>query len=367
MEADRAWHWFHALQGVSLQEKEALLSRLHSPMEIYRESEKAWNLMEFQDDKVKARIIEAVLSKEQRERSKKSYESLLENNIRLISRDSAEYPKKLREIFRPPFVLYLYGSLPKPELPALAVIGARQCSVYGEEIAAQLSKACAAAGIQIISGMARGIDASAQRAAISEEGGAYAVLGSGVDVCYPREQKGLYELLKRQGGVLSEEVPGTPPLSFHFPKRNRIISGLSDAILVVEARKKSGSLITVEYALEQGKDIFAVPGRIYDTLSEGTNQLIKEGAYPVCEPEDILQIMLRKMPVSFCQNKKNQNFVLETKEKIVYANLSLQPKHIHQLSEETDIPLPELSCLLLEMEMKQYIKQTTKNFYIYRL
>ena len=288
--------------------------------------------------------------------------------ISMVCPKSEEYPERLKSIFLPPLMLYYYGSLPKEDTPSLAVIGARNCSVYGEEIAASFSKQLASAGIQIVSGMARGIDAAAGRAAINEQGSAYAVLGSGVDVCYPRENKLLYSCLKERGGVISEELPGTAPLSWNFPKRNRTISGLSDAVFVVEARENSGSLITVSYALEQGKEIYAVPGRIYEKLTEGTNRLIQEGAYLVREPEDILQGFSEKFANFFGSNKsKNKSFekkLLASREKIVYACLSLRPKHIEELQTETEMDLPELTSLLFDMEMKHYIKQPLKNYFI---
>jgi len=216
--------------------------------------------------------------------------------------------------------------------------------------------------------MARGIDAAAGRGAIKEKGSAYAVLGSGVDVCYPRENKLLYTCLKERGGVISEELPGTAPVSWNFPKRNRIISGLSDAVFVVEARENSGSLITVSYALEQGKEIYAVPGSIYEKLTEGTNRLIQEGAYLVREPEDILHGFTDKYAMFFSnniyKNKNSEKILLASREKIVYACLSLRPKHIEELQEETGMELPELTGLLFDMEMKHYIKQPLKNYFI---
>ena len=188
---------------------------------------------------------------------------------------------------------------------------------------------------------------------------------------HPRENKLLYEELCIKGGVISEELPNTQPIGKNFPKRNRLISGLSDAIFVVEARQKSGSLITVSYALEQGKDIYAIPGRIYERLAEGTNQLIQDGAYLVKEPEDILrefrsnfQCSDKKMENKKTILEKNKNLLLETKEKIVYACLGLQLKHIEQIYVETGISMSELTSLLFDMEMKHYIKQPLKNYYI---
>ena len=376
LEREEYWHWYHSLTGISQKEKEELLKVCPDVKEWYLAGEKkeAQELFgplceESEQQRNRRKQIVSVLEDNNlRNTAQKSYENAKNKGIKMACRDSEEFPERLRHIFLPPFILYYYGELPKDTAPALAVIGARNCSVYGKEIAAGFSGRLSAAGIQIISGMARGIDGAAQRTAINEVGRAYAVLGSGVDVCYPRENKLLYNKLQEQGGVISEEVPGTEPASWNFPKRNRIISGLSDAILVVEARENSGSLITVSYALEQGKDVYAVPGSIYEKLTEGTNRLIQEGAYLVREPEDILQGFLEKYAGYFGKNKEaNQNFdkiLLASQEKIVYACLSLRPKHIEELIEETGISLPELTNLLFDMEMKHYIKQPLKNYFI---
>jgi len=376
LEREEYWHWFHGLTGISQKEKEELLLLCPSVESWYEASDRkqAEELLGPVCEETKMQknrreqIISALEAPEKKKEMRRSYEMTKNRGISMVCRESENYPERLRHIFLPPLLLYYYGELPKEEKPTLAVIGARNCSVYGEEIARGFSGQLAMAGIQIVSGMARGIDSAAGRAAINEQGCAYAVLGSGVDICYPRENKLLYSCLQERGGVISEELPGTPPTSWNFPKRNRIISGLSDAVFVVEARENSGSLITVSYALEQGKEIFAVPGRIYEKLSEGTNRLIQEGAYLVREPEDILQGFTEKFGGLFSkkteENKNFEKILLASKEKIVYACLSLRPKHIEELQEETEIPLPELSSLLFDMEVKHYIKQPVKNYFI---
>ncbi|MBP3611389.1 MAG: DNA-processing protein DprA [Lachnospiraceae bacterium] len=372
---ERCWHWFHGLQGISQKEKEELLLQCPDVAVWYEESRKSRVKDCWKEGMVPAsrtEHLQSVLQSDaQRETLLKSYEKLKKEGIRIVTREDEDYPEGLRTVFQPPFLLYYYGRLPEEQAPSLAVIGARNCSVYGEEIASGFSLRLSAAGIQIVSGMARGIDAAAQRAAINAVGSAYAVLGSGVDVCYPRENKKLYEALKERGGVISEEVPGTPPVSWNFPKRNRIISGLSDAVFVVEARENSGSLITVSYALEQGKEIYAVPGRIYERLAEGTNRLLQEGAYLVREPEDILRGFGEKYGLFLSEQedkkkifKRNWNLLLASREKIVYACLSLRPKHIEELQEETGMDIPELTSLLFDMEQKHYIKQPLKNYFI---
>lgn len=188
------------------------------------------------------------------------------NSIQWIQQEDIEYPEKLRPYKGMPKTLYVLGGLPDPSRPSVAVVGARRSTSYGDNIARQFSAELAANGIQIISGLAWGIDTAAHTGALEGGGETYAVMGCGVDVCYPAGNRKLYEwiLQEKRGGIISEQEPGRPPLAGFFPARNRIISGLADLVLVVEAREKSGSLITADQALEQGKDVYVVPGRITD-------------------------------------------------------------------------------------------------------
>ena len=211
--------------------------------------------------------------------------------IRYVPYDEEIYPEKLRNIPDPPFGLFLKGSLPEERRASIAIIGARACSEYGKKVAMDFSARFAECGVQVISGMARGIDSISQNACLENGGKTFAVLGSGVDICYPGELKGLYDGIQKQGGLLSFYAPGTPPLAMNFPPRNRIISGLADLILVVEARRKSGTMITVDMALEQGKEVAVVPGRITDQLSLGCHDLIKQGAMVVLDVEQVLEIL----------------------------------------------------------------------------
>lgn len=371
MERNFYWHWFHGLRGIGQKEKQFLLEVCPDVREWYEtgNAKKAKELLlqgipEGAGEKRMQEIAAALEDDTQREQSKVSYERMKTKGISVVSKEEKHYPERLKHVYLSPFLLYYKGMLPKEELPSIGIIGARNCSVYGEEIARIFGEQLSAAGMQVISGMARGIDAAAQRSAVKEKGRSFAVLGSGVDVCYPAEYKGLYEELCLYGGVISEEVPGTRPLSYNFPKRNRIIAGLSDALFVVEAKEKSGSLITVSYALEQGKEIYAVPGRIYDHLADGTNRLIQEGAYLVREPEDILHNFMGGNFEILTKFQKNQKLLLETEEKIVYACLSLHPKHMEQIAAETKMTIPDLTAVLFALEMKQYIRQPMKNYYM---
>lgn len=202
-----------------------------------------------------------------------------------------DFPQKLRQIPDPPFGLFYKGRLPKEDVPAVAMIGARKCSEYGRCIAEHFARGLAMRGVDIMSGMAMGIDGISQEAALRAGGASYGVLGCGVDIIYPGTNRALYGQLVAQGGVLSEYPPGMGPRPVLFPPRNRIISALADVLLVVEAREKSGTLITVDMALEQGREVYAVPGRCTDTLSQGCNRLLRQGASAAVTPEDIIEDM----------------------------------------------------------------------------
>jgi len=205
----------------------------------------------------------------------------------IFSEEDPDYPQRLRPYKGMPHRLYCLGKLPEDK-PSVAIVGARQCDYYGHMQAFEFGRVLASYGIQIISGMAVGVDSYAQEGALHAGGRTYAVLGCGVDICYPPGNRVLYDRIMKSGGILSELEPGTPPLSCHFPQRNRIISALADIVLVIEAKMKSGSLITADFALEQGKTVFALPGRVGDLLSDGCNYLIAQGAGIAYSPEAIL-------------------------------------------------------------------------------
>lgn len=213
----------------------------------------------------------------------------MEERIRKYTPGEEGYPGRLRELPDPPRELYVTGELPPEGQLAVAIVGARDCSEYGRYVAGELGRLLGRKGIPVISGMARGIDGISQQAALDGGGKSYGVLGCGVDVCYPAKNRSLYEQLGKRGGLISEYPPGTPPSPWNFPPRNRIVSGLADVLVVIEARVKSGTLITVDMALEQGKEVYVVPGRVTDRLSDGCNRLIKEGAGVLLSPEAFLQ------------------------------------------------------------------------------
>lgn len=209
--------------------------------------------------------------------------------IRFITPFEREYPDRLRNIPDAPTGLYARGKLPVNKAVSVAVIGARDCSDYGKYVAEHLGTFLGRNRVTVVSGMARGIDGISQWAALEAGGTSVGVLGCGVDICYPAGNSALYQRLLEQGTILSEYPPGTPPRAMNFPARNRIVSGLADAVVVIEARNRSGTLITVDMALEQGKEVFVVPGRVTDRLSDGCNKLIKQGAEILLSPEELLE------------------------------------------------------------------------------
>ena len=250
----------------------------------------------------------------------------------------------------------------------MAVVGAREASYEAKQIADKFGYELAENGIQVISGMARGVDIAAQRGAMKAANGrTYAVLGTGADICYPREHIEPYMMMQENGGVISEFPPGTPALPYNFPMRNRIISALSDGILVLEARKGSGSLITAEAGLEQGKEIFVVPGNILNPLYEGGNELLKNGAAPVTKVRDILDGLGLFFDEDVVERKKKSQVMLETPEKIVYAMLSLEPIHISHIAEKTNLELTSVMEILFSLQMKQLVQTVGNSYYAVKI
>lgn len=276
---DDAWHrecaygyFWETIPGIGAKAIEKRYRVFHSYEKMYL-SEAGDGLNEEQTAAFRARKKEWNVKEE--------YEKLRRNKMWCIPKGIKGYPDKLTHIADPPSALFVKGRLPKETAPSVAVVGARNCSPYGREAAAELGRRLAKSGIQVVSGMAVGIDGISQTGALRAGGAAFGVLGSGADVCYPRENMDLYQRLCRGengSGVISEYAPGTEPAPWKFPVRNRIISALSDVLVVVEAKERSGTFITVSTALEQGKDVYAFPGRMGDRLSYGCNRLIAQGA-----------------------------------------------------------------------------------------
>lgn len=287
---------------------------------------------------------------------------LRDKDIKMVCVGDRDYPEKLMPYRDRPEVLFYKGRLPDKDKPIVAMVGARACSNYGRTMAKKIAGELAYNNVQIISGMARGIDTYSQLGAVEAGGATFAVLGCGVDICYPTENIELYENIIKTGGIISEYPPGDKPLAWHFPMRNRIISGLSDKVVVVEAKEKSGSLITVEWALEQGKDVMAVPGRVDDKLSEGCNRLIRSGAGLVRNAKDVLEELKYEV---FNKEKENviKEKILEKDFLLLYSELGLQPKSIEELMEKTGIEYGILADMLLQLQLRGLVEQPSDNYY----
>ncbi len=215
--------------------------------------------------------------------------NLDKSKIKTIKLEDSTYPEKLKEIYNPPKTIYLIGNEKLLNQKSIAIIGCRECTRYGAENAYKFGYELAKENICVISGFAKGIDTYSHKGAVSAKGKTIAVLGCGLDIIYPPENIELYKQILLQGGAIISEYPlGSKPEKYHFPERNRIISGLSSGVLVIEAKKKSGTMITVDFALEQGREVYAVPGNISSENSYGTNELIKEGATPVTSINDMI-------------------------------------------------------------------------------
>ncbi len=287
-----------------------------------------------------------------------------ERGIRFVSIEDPAYPKRLSEMPDPPLGVFFRGELPRDGLKSAAIIGARTCSEYGRNAAYSFGRYLAQNGVQVISGMALGADGAGQWGALSADGKSFAVLGCGVDICYPQEHFPLYEKLCATGGVISEYCPQTPGMSYHFPRRNRIISALADCVIVIEARKKSGTMTTVDHALNQGKDVFALPGRYNDPMSKGCNELIKQGANILTCPEDLAEA-LGLITEEDGKKTKKLNLGLAKEENMVYSCISLQPKHMDELFEQIgQLNVGELSLALMRLEIAGLIRQSGSGFYI---
>ncbi len=374
-------NWFYHVPGFGRKKMSVILSRDISAEEIYKMPKSMLEsfLKEtcgYQEKQVTASV--AHMENLRREKSPERLAEELEKKgiLFLVSGDPG-YPEKLEEIPDAPYALYLKGNRKKAAEFAgrcVAVIGARECSTYGKYAADYIGRKCAQYGIPVVSGMAYGVDGIAQSAAVRAGAPVAAVLGCGVDICYPYSNRNLYDMLSEEGCIFSEYVPGTEPKPAFFPPRNRIISGMSDALVVVEAKEKSGTLITVDMALEQGRDVYVVPGRINDPLSKGCNQLIRQGATIVCDVDEMLAEMagrgLHNTEPKEDYRNPNPYPSNDVKHKI-YAALDIHPMSVQQIFDSPvwgmagDRPtIAELQTELFYMRMQGNVSENNGRFYI---
>jgi DNA processing protein len=310
---------------------------------------------------LKPEIIDNLL-----EKRKSSPEALMEEyrslNIEIVTWDESLYPYNLKNISNPPVILYYRGDIEVAGQICLAVVGSRAASVYGRNVARKLARELAEAGIVIVSGMARGIDSEAHQGAL-EAGKTIAVLGSALNVIYPPENRKLFQEIITSGAVISEFPLHTHPEPANFPLRNRIISGLCRGVIVVEGKEKSGALITADFALEQGRDVFAVPGPINSKTSAGPNNLIKQGAILVTGIEDILEEYydINRTPGTLRQDRL---LLLDDNEKLVLEQLAHESLHFDELIQNCGLEIGTLSTVLFKLEFEGIIKSLPGNYYV---
>ncbi|MCL1807760.1 MAG: DNA-processing protein DprA [Oscillospiraceae bacterium] len=337
MSALKYWLWLASMRGLGQTRAAALIDALGSPENIFFAAEDEW--------RAAADLPEQALA-ELRGRSTDRAERILElcdrSNTRILTMQDAAYPERLRSLYAPPCVLYYKGQLLSfDEEAALGVVGTRNPTAYGQNVTMKLCYQLAASGMLIVSGLAKGIDAASHLGALRAGKPTVAVLGCGVDIIYPAENKELYEDIAAAGLILSEYPPGTRAEGQHFPARNRIISGLSLGVLVVEAPPGSGALITANHALEQGRDIFAVPGNIDNRESEGCHRLIREGAILTARAEDICSEYQALFP-----------------HKITLA-APQTPKHLPRLPKVLERALPEEAQPVKVIDLTEKVKAYT--------
>ncbi len=347
--------WLDTIYWISSQSKYRLLEAAEGIQEIYHMPEQQVQAV------MGKRGCERFMQHRERFEPEAVWNYLARQGISYTYCQAADFPRRLTEIPDPPFGLFYKGRLPSDIMPAVAVIGARKCSEYGRCMAEQFAAGFAARGINVISGMAMGIDGISQSAALKAGGSSYAVLGGGVDIVYPRTNETLYAQLVRQGGVLSEYPPRLAPRPSLFPPRNRIISALSDVVLVVEAREKSGTLITVDMALEQGREVYTIPGRCTDSLSMGCNRLLRQGAMVATAPEDIIEdqrweSLLTKTPDSKAPAKASA-VKLSPAAQEVYSALDMLPSTQDEIvtklrAQKSICTIPQICQGLVELELK---------------
>lgn len=345
------WLGFNLVKGIGPAKVQALL-------DYYGSLANAWQANEYELQRIglDKRAVKTFLKTRQELNLDEALNRVAQADVSLLTWEMPEYPSYLREIPHPPPLLYYQGKLLEQDQWAVAVVGTRRLTSYGRQVTRDLVAGLVQNNITIVSGLARGIDAIAHTTAVELGGRTLAVLGSGLDCIYPAEHRSLaQEIAQGQGAIISEYGLGVQPEAKNFPPRNRIISGLSLGVIIVEAGTRSGALITTNFALEQDREVFAVPGNINSPASQGPNRLIQEGAKLVTKVEDVLEELNLHMVV---ERTAVQLVLPETAEEIaVYQQLSGQPTHIDDLSRSTGLPSALVSSTLTLMELKGMVQQ----------
>ena len=357
MDEKRYWIGFTLIKGIGSVRFKRLL-------DVFGSAEAAWGASpaELAGAGLSLKLIERVVAVRQKADLDALWQNIQSQHIHVLTWDDENYPQRLREIDQPPPVLYLRGQISPEDHFAVAIVGTRRVTPYGRQVTEEIASFLAANGITVVSGLARGVDAIAHQAALKAGGRTIGVLGSGVDKIYPPEHRPLAEKMMESGAVVSDYVPGTPPESSNFPPRNRIISGLSMAVVVIEAGQTSGALITAEFAADQGREIFAVPGNILAPQSKGTNKLIQAGAHPLLEAQDILQA-LNLTRVSQ-QKAARKAIPADDVEARLLDTLGPEPLHVDEIRNQTGLPVEKVSSTLVMMELKGMVRQVGNMRYV---
>ncbi|MGD8404759.1 MAG: DNA-processing protein DprA [Anaerolineales bacterium] len=353
----RYWIGFTLVKGIGAVRFQRLLDR-------FGDAESAWNAApaELAETGLSRKLIERLVALRDKVDLSRIWDQIQSKNIQVLTWMDETYPQRLKEIEQPPPVLYLRGALSVEDDWAVAIVGSRRVTAYGRQVTEEIASFLAANGVTVVSGLARGVDAIAHKAALKAGGRTLAVLGSGVDRIYPPENRATAEQIYEQGAVLSDYAPGTPPEASNFPPHNRIISGLSMAVVVVEAGETSGALITAEFAADQGREVFAVPGNIFAPQSKGTNKLIQQGALPLLSTDDIMQrLNLTRVGQHKAARKALPADNVEAK---LLDTLGAEPLHIDEIRNQTDLPVRKVSSTLVMMELKGMVRQVGNMQYV---
>lgn len=352
---EKYYYWLQNVEGIGRITLGKILTHM-TPEKLYH-----CNPEELKEILTRKQIENVKQSKETWD-VQKQWELLKKRNINLFYYGGKGYPQKLIPISDPPLVLYHKGKKEILNKPSVAVIGARACSNYGSLMAKELGRELTKMGIVVVSGMARGVDSICQWSSLEHGGESIGVLGCGIEICYPPEERLLFERLQKEGGLISENSPFTKPKPAFFPLRNRIISGIADVIVVVEAKERSGTLITVDMALEQGKEVYAIPGRTTDAVSRGCNKLIKQGAGMIASIEEFLEEICPVLKVKYEKEKTGYFKEISKEEETILEVLDVSFKNMEEIyqqvkQKEEMITLSRVMELVMDLCMRKIIKE----------
>ena len=332
--------------------------------DLYNDKEELlYNIVNYKLNMLSLKEMEELIRSFNKENINAISQRIKEEELKYLLYGEEDYPKEFYNIEEPPFIIFYKGSLDIFKNKKVSIVGARNCTTYGKEVTKYIVKELSSYNINTVSGGARGIDTIAHLTSIENKSKTLAVLGCGIDIIYPKENLRLFKDIEKNGLILSEFLPGTPPINYNFPQRNRLISALGDIVIIIEGSNKSGTLITASHALKQGKDVMAVPGPVYSELSKGCNKLIRDGAYPFTEIEDVLSLLKINKNSNKLKEENNKAENNTLKERI-YNIIRNEPMHIDTIVKITNIDIKVLYELLFELQFEERILALNGNFYV---